>query len=93
VVPQGRRPCPARAPVAPVLRLSAADRARIEALVSSLIDLLDAAAPDADAEPDFEAEAEADEASLQPASPHLAKIRTAPLVFTGARSLARQVAA
>jgi hypothetical protein len=62
-------------------------------LVSRLIDLLDAAAPDADAEPDFEAEAEAGEASLQPASLHLGKTGTAPLVFVGASSMACQVAA
>lgn len=61
-----RRPRPARAPVAPVLHLSAAGRAQIEALVFRQIDLLDAATPEADAEPDFDAEAEADEASLQP---------------------------
>ncbi|MBO1073368.1 hypothetical protein [Roseomonas marmotae] len=53
---QGRRRRPASLPGALALHLSAADRERIEALVSSLIDILDAAAPEPDMEPDADGE-------------------------------------
>ncbi|WP_198365118.1 hypothetical protein [Roseomonas sp. KE0001] len=51
-------------------QLDAPDRARIEALIARLIDLLDAYdAPSADMEPDWDHEADADdERSLQPAT-------------------------
>jgi hypothetical protein len=77
--PQGRRTSPATAQNAPALRLSAADRARIEAAISALIDLLDAAAPDAEAEPDCEGEPCADEVSAQPVTLAPAWVRPVPL--------------
>ena len=68
-----------RRPAEPVaVILTPALRARIEALATFLVDLLDAAdAPQADMEPDTDGEAEADEAGAQPVTLSPDRFRTA----------------